>query len=137
MISEKQELVVDGLFLFNQSKRHLNYPLHELNNWLIYPIIQDKIRVFYDDAGKPISLVTWCWLTKEQGIAFDADDYVPTEEDYARDTGDELWGIQFIAPKGHTIKTMRAMRELTAALYPHVETVRWIRLDGRSCKGKF
>jgi len=58
--------VLDGLYLFNQSPSHRGYTLVEFQHYfLVFPVLHQKARFFYED-GKPIGLVTWCWLTEEE-----------------------------------------------------------------------
>jgi len=73
--------VVDGLYLFNQSDNHSVYTLQEFNRYLIYPLLHDKLRIFYEH-GKPVSLVTWVWFTDQQSEWFLDETYEPVEEDY-------------------------------------------------------
>lgn len=108
--------VVDGLYLFNQSPFHRSYTLVEFNHYLVYPLLQGKIRIFYEDQ-KPVSLVTWCWFSDEQAQRFLNGEFAPNESDYEKDHGDQLWGIEFIAPFGHARLTMKKMRTLTVSVY--------------------
>jgi cytolysin-activating lysine-acyltransferase len=119
--------VVDSLYLFNQSPDHRIYTLTEFNSYLIFPLLHDKLRIFYEN-GKPVSLVTWCWFTNEQAELFLNEQYQPVESDYARDNGDQLWGIEFIAPYGHARQTMRQMKTLHRECYGKSQIVHWRRL---------
>jgi len=118
--------VVDSLYLLNQSDFHKQYTLSQFNSFIVYPILQDKIRIYYSD-GKPISLVTWCWFTGEEAKQFLTGEFVPEERHYARNVMDQLWGIEFIAPFGDARQTMRNMRELSRRLYGPKETVHFRR----------
>jgi hemolysin-activating ACP:hemolysin acyltransferase len=109
-------VVVDCLYLLNQSDFHKRYTLAQFNAFIVYPIIQEKIRIFYEE-DKPVSLVTWCWFTDEEAKKFLDGRFVPKELNYARDWGDQLWGIEFIAPFGHARQTMRHMRNYITDLY--------------------
>lgn len=119
--------VVDSLYLFNQSPSHRLYTLVEFNHYLIYPLLHGKIRIFYENQ-QPISLVTWCWFSDEQAQLFLEGEYDPTEDDYKKDWDDQLWGIEFIAPYGHSRQTMRRMKELSHTLYRDNNYVHWRRL---------
>ena len=109
-----QKAVLDSLFLFNQSPDHRIYTLVEFNHYALFPIMHDKARLFYED-DKPVGLVTWAWLTPEEGEAFLSETWVPDEEVYKRpnEIGSrlDLWGIEFIAPYGHALQVMRGMRQ--------------------------
>jgi len=123
--------VVDGLYLFNHSPDHRIYTLVEFNHFLVFPVIHQKVRFFYED-GKPIGLVTWCWLTEQEADEFLAERFMPDEEHYRRpDTTQDqyqLWGIEFIAPFGHARSVMRAMRDYQKQHRKKTEKVRWRRL---------
>jgi cytolysin-activating lysine-acyltransferase len=125
---DKNKLIVDSLFLFNASPNHRNYSLVDFNHTLIFPLLHNKLRVFYDQT-KPVSLVTWCWLSDEQSEQFLSDGLNLTEEDYSKDSGDKLWGIEFIAPYGHARKTLKNMRQICHTLYGEKTAVHWIRLN--------
>jgi hemolysin-activating ACP:hemolysin acyltransferase len=124
---DKSKLVLDSLYLFNQSAHHREYTLAQFNEELIFPLVQDKIRVFYD-GDKPVSLVTWCWFSTEQADLFMQHLFTPSENDYSLDYGDQLWGLHFIAPYGHVRQTMRNMKNTFAHLYGKNTEVRWPRL---------
>jgi len=118
--------VVDCLYLLNQSDFHQQYTLAQFNAFIVYPILQDKIRIFYEE-GSPVSLVTWCWFTDEEAEQFLDGRFVPEETHYERHRADQLWGIEFIAPFGHARSTMRKMRDLSKILYGSNETVHFRR----------
>jgi len=46
---------------------------------------------------------------------------------YARQSGDQLWGLEFIAPFGHTFRVMRDMRHHCNYLYGPKVKVHWRR----------
>lgn len=123
---DKSKAVVDCLYLLNQSPNHTHYTLSEFNSYIIYPILHDKLRIFYDQ-DKPVSLVTWCWFTNEQAELFFDGQFHPTESDYARTTGDQLWGIEFISPFGHARQTMKNMKIISHDLYGANHKVHWLR----------
>ena len=123
--------ILDGLYLFNQSPDHRIYTLVEFNHFLVFPVLHQKARFFHEE-GKPVGLVTWCWLTEQEADEFLAECFMPDEEHYRRpdDTQDQyqLWGIEFIAPFGHACQIMRAMREFHNTQRGSKEKVRWRRL---------
>jgi hemolysin-activating ACP:hemolysin acyltransferase len=58
--------------------------------------------------------------------------YQPTAEDYKQNTSDDLWGIEFIAPFGHTRNMMRAIRNTTKELYGTTNQVHFRRFYNRN-----
>jgi len=114
---DKSKVVLDGLHLFLQSPWHSKYSLTEFVEYWVYPLMHGKARLFYDANDNPIGLVTWCWMTKQEGELFLAYKLRMSPEIYARDTGEELWGIEFITPYGHASKIMREMQGLFHNLY--------------------
>lgn len=123
---DSNKTVVDCLYLFNQSPAHRLYTLVDFNSAIIYPLLHNKLRVFYEN-DKPVSLVTWCWLTVQETEDFLEDVYVPDEAAYKREVSDNLWVMDFIAPFGHVPQTMRLMRHVCKELYGPQTAVHWIR----------
>lgn len=104
--------VVDCLYLFNQSEDHRLYTLSEFNHYCIFPLLHKKARLFYD-GDKPVGYVSWAWLTEDETEQFLSEMWIPPEEVWKRpdiiDDRYQLWGIDFIAPYGHSTKVMRGM----------------------------
>ena len=104
--------VLDCLYLFNKSEDHRLYTLAEFNSYCLFPIIYKKARLFYD-GNHPIGFVSWAWLTKEEASEFLSETWAPDEAVWKRpdviDDRYHLWGMDFIAPYGHTTKVMRGM----------------------------
>lgn len=141
MASENIDLnqaVLDGLFLFSQSEGHRHYTVAEFISYLVYPVLNQKIRIFYED-GKPVALVTWCFLPTDKAEAFLNDDYILTEDDYVANEGDQLWGIEFIAPFGNARSVMREMQSVSRTLYGPGRKIHWRRFKSRNSihKGVF
>lgn len=131
--------VLDGLYLFSQSEGHRNYLVSEFLAYLVYPVLHNKIKIFYED-GKPIGLVTWCFLPNDKAQAFLNDDYIIQEEDYIANEGDQLWGIEFIAPFGKVLHIMKSMQKVQTELYAVSDRkVYWRRFKNRNSihKGVF
>lgn len=129
-IQSNTKSVVDGLYLFSHSEYHNLYSVWEFQAFWLTPVLAGKARVFYDN-DKPVALVTWCFLSEQEGRDFLEDRFIPSEAEYARNDGDQLWGIEFIAPFGHASKAMRGMRELCHVLYGN-RPVLWRRLSKRN-----
>ena len=130
--------VLDGLYLFSHSAGHRHYSISEFISYLVYPVLHGKIRFFYEN-GKPIGLVTWCFLPADKAQLFLDDEYVLQEEDYIANEGDQLWGIEFIAPFGHARQVMRSMQSVNLELYGKGREVFWRRFKSRNSihKGVF
>lgn len=107
-----QKAVLDSLRLFNKSEEHRLYTLVEFNIYCLFPILHGKARLFYE-GDMPVGFVSWAWLTPEEAEEFLSERWMPTEDVYQRpdkiDEQYQLWGIEFIAPHGHTAKVMRGM----------------------------
>ena len=109
---KNRNTVLDCLYLFNQSDDHRLYTLVEFNHYCLFPLIHNKAYLFYQD-DKPIGFVTWAWLTAEEAEEFLSERWMLDEEVWKRpdviDDRYKLWGIDFIAPYGHSTKVMRGM----------------------------
>tara|TARA_R110000787_G_scaffold252693_3_gene358142 strand:- start:4520 stop:4942 length:423 start_codon:yes stop_codon:yes gene_type:complete len=119
--------LTDGLELFRQSKWHKNYNVEDVYRYLIAPLKYNRIRLYYQ-YKKPIGLVTWCWLSQENGKKFLNNNYYITKDDYVSDTGEELWGIELIAPYGDVRQVVNLTRKEHADVYKRNETIHWRRL---------
>lgn len=133
-----QKAVLDGLYLFSNSDGHRHYSIDEFVRYLVYPVLQNKIEFFYEN-DKPVGLVTWCFLPEDVGEQFLADRYVLEEEDYIATEGEQLWGIEFIAPFGHARQIMRAMNNKHRQVYGQGREIFWRRFKDRNSihKGVF
>mgnify|MGYP000844834207 FL=1 len=119
MVIDKYKAVLDGLRLLEVGDTHSKYTPQEIISYLLYPIEHNRLRLYYID-NRPIGLCTWCWLSPTKANLFLNDRYTPTEEDYSLENpgGDyQLWGVEFIAPYGHTRKMMRTLRNEHKELY--------------------
>jgi len=119
---------LDGLYLFSQSPHHRIYTVSEFTAYLLVPLLHNKARFIYD-ANRPAGVVTWCWLTQEESQKFLRETFVPSDNQYARDSGEQLWGIEFVAPFGHARQVMREMRHHSNRLYGSGVIVHWRRLN--------
>lgn len=121
--------VLDGLFLFAVSEDHRWYSVAEFYQYFIYPLMYDKVRIWVDEDNKPLGLFTYCFLTHEKAEDFLQDRYVIQEEDYKADEGEELWGVEMIAPYGHLRKIVGELKEEYAERYPgQSRPIYWRRL---------
>ena len=119
MLIDRYKAVGDSIELLTKGDTHSKYTPREVINYLLLPINNNKIRLYYVDDN-PIGLVTWCWLSPNKATLFLNDRYAPTDADYQLENPDgdyQLWGIEFIAPYGHTMKMMRTIRQEHKELY--------------------
>ena len=133
MVIDKNKAVLDGLRLLEVGDIHSKYTPNEVISYLLYPIEHNRLRLYYI-GDKPVGLVTWCWLSPTKANRFLNDEYTPTEEDYALENPGEyyqLWGIEFIAPYGHTRQVMRSLRVLHKELYGTTNQVHFRRFYDR------
>jgi len=125
-----QKAVLDSLFLFNQSLDHRLYTLVEFNHYCLFPLIHQKARLFYN-GSKPIGFVSWAWLTEEEAQDFISERWMPSEEVHKRpdviDDQYQLWGIDFIAPYGHSTKVMRGMMKHSQSILGKRVPAHWRR----------
>ncbi len=129
-MSTPEKAVLDSLFLFNQSPDHRLYTLVEFSHYCLFPIMHRKARLFYDGA-KPVGFVSWVWLTEEEASEFLSERWMPQERHWKRpDTIDDryqLWGIDFIAPYGHSIPIMKSMMKHSQTRLGRRIPARWRR----------
>ena len=126
-----QKAVLDSLFLCNQSPDHRLYTLVEFNHYCVFPILHSKARLFYD-KGKPIGFVSWAWVTKQEATDFLSETWIPNEEVWQRppmQNDQHLWGIDFIAPYGHSVKVMRGMIQHSHKIHGRGVPVNWRRIN--------
>ena len=130
--------VVDGIFLLSHSKYHRYYSISEFISYIVYPVLHGKIKIFYEN-DKPIGLVTWCFLPADKAQDVLDEEYTLQEEDYVAHEGEQLWGIEFIAPFGHTRTIMRAMNNEHSKVYGKDRKIYWRRFKTRNSihKGVF
>jgi cytolysin-activating lysine-acyltransferase len=123
--------VLDGLFLFATSENHRWYSVAEFYQYFIYPLMYDKIRFYYDDEDptKIVGLFTWVFLSKEKAEDFLDDRYVIQEGDYIAEDGDEIWGLEFIAPYGHAKKMVADLKKEYVDKYGKPRPIYWRRLN--------
>lgn len=131
---QPSEALEHGLELFRASPSHRTYSVQDVYIYLQLPIKHGKIRLYYEN-DKPVGLITWCWLTDKDAELFLQDQYHPTEDDYKYDSpmSKQLWGMELIAPYGHTRKMIRAIRHTTEELYGP-QKVNWRRFHSRDKK---
>jgi hemolysin-activating ACP:hemolysin acyltransferase len=127
----KSQALEDGLELFRQSESHSRYRVTDIYTYLQLPIKHHKIRIYYE-FNKPVGLITWCWLSDTDAELFLQDKYHPTESDYEYDSpmSKQLWGMEFIAPYGHTRQMIRAIKRSIEETHGP-QKVNWRRFHSR------
>lgn len=133
---DRNKIIADSLELFNQSEEHRKYTVSDLQTYLLLPVEWNTIRIYYS-GEKPVGLVTWCWLSPDNSAKFLEGKYHPTPEDHDKDKrhGKELWGMELIAPHGHTRQVLRAINNECVETYGESE-VHWRRFHDRTRKHK-
>ena len=126
MIVDYNKALDDARFLFLRSEHHKNFDSNELYSYLVLPCKKNAIRLYYRE-GKPIGLVTWCWLTPEKAEDFVNFEYLLLESDYEKREGTELWGLDFITPYGDARKVFSLIKEEYKNVYGEETKVKWRR----------
>tara|TARA_R110001583_G_scaffold80504_2_gene216101 strand:- start:141 stop:560 length:420 start_codon:yes stop_codon:yes gene_type:complete len=121
--------VADGLNLFIESPSHYKYNLFDIDTYLMLPIINNRIRIFYQE-NTPIGLITWCWLTEDKAQKFLRYEYDPKQEDYEDIDREnkQLWGLDFISTTGKAKTMMSSVRKEHKELYGSTK-VHWRRFS--------
>jgi len=122
--------VADGLTLFIESPSHYKYNLFDIDTYLMLPIINNRIRIFYQE-NTPIGLITWCWLTEDKAQKFLRYEYDPKQEDY-EDTDIEdkqLWGLDFISTTGKARQMITSLKKEHLQVYGKAPIARWRRFS--------
>ena len=129
-MKNKQNAVLDSLFLFNQSQDHRLYTLVEFNHYCLFPLIHNKAYLFYENT-QPIGFVTWAWLTPKEAEEFLSERWMPDEAVWKRpdiiDDQYQLWGIDFISPFGHSTQVMRGMMKHSQSILGRRVKAHWRR----------
>jgi hemolysin-activating ACP:hemolysin acyltransferase len=125
------EALVQALELFRASPAHSKYNVNDIYTYLQLPIKHKCIRFYYSNSIL-VGLITWCWLSDTDAELFLQDKYHPTELDYASDSpmSRQLWGMEFIAPYGHTRQMMRSIKQSIQDTYGP-QKVHWRRFHSR------
>ena len=131
MVLTKEELIAYSIELFLQSPSHREYLIGDLDTYLLLPIKYNKIRV-YMEKDKPVGLLTWCFMYPEDADKFLQDKYHPTEDDFKYDNieGKEPWGLELIAPYGHTRQVIRLIKDEIGKTYGEL-TGNWRRFHSK------
>ena len=130
MTANYNKAIANGLTLFLSSGPHKKYSLRDINTYLVLPVLNNRVRIFYKQDDKPVGLITWCWLTKDKANRFLQYEYDPVQEDY-EDTNIEdkqLWGLDFISTTGKARQMMASVRKEHNELYNRSK-VHWRRFS--------
>jgi hemolysin-activating ACP:hemolysin acyltransferase len=131
MVLTREQLIAYSIELFLQSPSHKRWSIGSLETYLLLPIKYNRLRV-YMEKDKPVGLVTWCWMSSTDSSNFLQDNYHPSEEDFQFDDveGKELWGLELIAPYGHTRQVIRLIYNEIGETYGK-QPVNWRRFHSR------
>ncbi len=131
MILDYNKAVADGLKLFLSSKPHRKYTLDDINTYLVLPIKNNRVRIFYQQEEIPVGLITWCWLTEDKAAKLLQYKYDPVQEDY-QDTDIEdkqLWGLDFISTTGKARQMISSLKKEHLEVYGKEPIARWRRFS--------
>ena len=133
MIIDKYKAVGDSIELLTKGDTHSKYTPSEVVSYLLLPINNNKIRIYYV-GNNPVGLLTWCWLSPNKANLFLNDRYSPDVDYKLEDPGVDyqLWGMEFIAPYGHARQMMRTIREEYKELYGTTTSVHFRRFYDRN-----
>jgi len=123
--------VADGLTLFINSVPHKKYTLDDINTYLVLPIKNNRVRIFYNQESVPVGLITWCWLTEDKAEKLLQYKYEPKQEDY-EDTDIEdkqLWGLDFISTTGKARQMIASLKKEHLQVYGKAPIARWRRFS--------
>ena len=131
MILDYNTAIADGLSLFINSVSHKRYTLADINTYLVLPIKNNRVRIFYNQEGVPVGLITWCWLTEDKAQKLLKYEYNPVQEDY-EDTDIEdkqLWGLDFISTTGKARQMIALLKKEHLQVYGKAPIARWRRFS--------
>lgn len=124
--------VLDGIYLFSHTEFANKVSVAEFCADYINPLTTGHAVLYYSEKANglkiPAGLTTWCWFTNEEAEAFKRGEFNPSLEDYARESGDQLWGIWMLAPFGHLRPVWKQMSDHCQKLYGP-QKVHWLRVN--------
>ena len=131
MILDYNTAIADGLSLFINSASHKRYTLADINTYLVLPIENNRVRIFYNQEGVPVGLITWCWLTEDKAQKLLKYEYNPVQEDYEdKDIEDkQLWGLDFISTTGKARQMISSLKKEHLEVYNKQPIARWRRFS--------
>lgn len=121
--------LVDSILLFLDSPTHQHYTVGSLYSYVVLPHKFNRLKVFREE-GEAIGLLSWAWLSPDRADQFVLGLAKLNERDYVNTKG-QLWGIDFIAPKGKVRQLLRQAREEHLSLNSDAE-IRFRRLSDPS-----
>ena len=131
MILDYNTAIADGLSLFINSASHKRYTLADINTYLVLPIENNRVRIFYNQEGVAVGLITWCWLTEDKAQKLLKYEYNPVQEDYEdKDIEDkQLWGLDFISTTGKARQMISSLKKEHLEVYGKAPIARWRRFS--------
>lgn len=102
------EVLGSAVWLWMHSASHRNFPLHTLPV-LLLPAIKSRQFVLASEGGRPVFYLSWANFDSEAEQRYLANSpLLMPEHDW--NCGDRLWGLDWVAPFGHTRAMMRIVR---------------------------
>lgn len=101
--------IVDGTLLFLGSTSHQHYTISDLYHYLVLPYKFNRLKIFRE-GDEAIGLLTWAWLLPDRADQFLLGLADLTEKDY-KNTKGQLWGIDFISPRGKARQLLGQAKE--------------------------
>tara|TARA_R110000744_G_scaffold298194_1_gene407861 strand:+ start:744 stop:1145 length:402 start_codon:yes stop_codon:yes gene_type:complete len=126
----------DALDLMMYSDIHRKWSVGDLHRLIIPPISLGQFG-FLRTGGKPVSLLTWAWLTKEAEKGYIEGTRKIQPKDW--DAGDELWVVDFIAPFGRVREAVAYFKQfefLHKAKFRRSHSPKVVRAKGRLVNGR-
>ena len=122
--------VLDGIYVFSNTDLANDVSVAEFCADFVTPLTTGHAVLYHAEKSNgivyPAGLTTWCWFSHEQAEAFKNGEFSPSAEDYAVESGDQLWGIWLLAPFGHFRQVWRQMTNHCQKLYGP-QKVHWLR----------
>lgn len=95
------------VWLFSNSKLHQSWSIRSIHQWVLPAIKHNQFLIYYE-RQKPVGVVTWAMLSKEVEKKFALNTRSLHPNDWQ--SGDQLWGLDFIAPFGHAKDILKDLK---------------------------
>lgn len=102
------QLLGDVLLLVMASKIHRRFPIQDFVELIMPALDSNQFRIYKNDKGDPIGLVTWAKFSDEMEKKLHAGQILFTPEEWQ--SGDKLYFMDFIAPYGHARKMVHDLK---------------------------
>ena len=108
-------------WLCGHSDYHSTWEMGAFDQNIVPPLAQKQFKMYLDESGMPVGLVTWAWLSEQRcseavgGKGLEWEDW---------HSGEQLYCHDFLAPWGHG---KHLFKDLKVNVFPHVKEVLAIR----------